>query len=305
MITILMASYKGDTYLNAQIDSIVQQQGVDLQLLISDDFSESATTSLLAPYQEQLSFKVIAGPQRGVNANFHYLIEQANQHFPPIQSLLFAYADQDDVWLPQKLQLAQQSLVNLKQAAVYMGRTYVTDAMLNPLFLSKGKPRHASFQNALLESIAGGNTMVFNQQALLHMQQVTLPVFHDWLTYMVVSACGGQIIFDDTPTVLYRQHGQNLIGANKGLIPKLTRLKKLFAGEFRDWAENNICALTPLIPAMTPENKITFEGFVQLHQLQGWRYCFKRLQLFLKLGLYRQRTAEHIGFLLAAFLGKI
>ena len=113
------------------------------------------------------------------------------------------------------------------------------------------------------------------------------------------------MLFDDQPYVLYRQHGANVIGANKGLAQKFYRFKKLLSNEFRGWAENNIKALQPLVNDMTSDNRKIYDGFIRLHEMRGWHRCFSRLSLFQELGLYRQRKLEHLGFMLAAFLGKI
>ena len=307
MIQVLLASYRGEAYLQEQINSIQKQNGVDVALLISDDFDAKKTRGFLSSEslkQSSLSLFVVDGPKKGVNANFAHLIKEAVLS----DGDYFAFSDQDDVWHEDKLRVAQQQLASfgkVDRPSIYMGRTMVCDELLNPLFLSKGMPRAASFQNALLESIAGGNTMVFNQATLALLKKITVPVHHDWLTYMVVTASGGTVIFDDEPYVLYRQHGGNVIGANNGFAQKLYRLKKLLSNEFRGWAGDNIKALLPILDDMTAENRRVYEGFVRLHNMRGWHRCFSRLALFQKIGLYRQRRLEHYGFMLAAFLGKI
>ena len=304
-----MASYKGQAFLYAQIHSIMQQEDVTIRLQISDDGSARECLQYLEhmPMASQYlkSITVQDGLHQGVNANFLWLIHSASLHFPD----LYAFSDQDDVWLPNKLKRAEAQLNAITksdmQALLYMGRTLVCDEQLNPLFLSKGMAGVANFKNALLESAAGGNTMVFNAPMLQLLQKINYPVHHDWLAYMVITSCGGQVVFDDTPYVLYRQHDNNVIGANKGVRAKLLRFKKILSNEFRTWAGNNIKALSPLLPQMTAENQAVYIGFKRLHEMQGWYYCFNRLILFHKLGLYRQRKLEHLGFMLAAFLGKI
>lgn len=307
-ITVLLASYKGEAYLPAQLESIVNQQDVDCRVLISDDVSAERCRAFIQAQptlQPHLShIRVIDGPHHGVNPNFLHLIHHAQAQN---STDCFAYSDQDDQWVLNKLSSAHQQLKALSPATptLYAARTTVCDAELKPLFLSKGMPQAASFKNALLESIAGGNTMLFNQASLQLLQKIQHPIHHDWLTYMVVTACGGEVVFDDTPYVWYRQHGNNLIGANNGIKAKLHRLIKLLGNEFHGWADNNIVALSAIRADMTPENQQVFDGFVTLHTLKGWQHGFKRLALFNQLGLYRQRRLEHYGFMLAAFLGKL
>ncbi len=304
VVAVLLASYKGEKYLAAQIESILAQEGVDVFLLVSDDVSAQGCINYLATKGFRENISVIEGPQKGVNANFAHLVNSVKSTGDDF----FAFSDQDDVWERDKLRAAQNKLLKLKDKnapLIYMGRTMVCDEVLNPLFLAKGITSAMSFQNALLESIAGGNTMVFNKLTLELLKKVRFPVHHDWLSYMVVTACGGEVLFDDQPYVLYRQHGGNVIGANKGLAQKFYRLKKLLSNEFRGWAENNIKALQPLVNDMTSDNRKIYDGFIRLHEMRGWHRCFSRLSLFQELGLYRQRKLEHLGFMLAAFLGKI
>ena len=308
-INILLASYKGQAYLAGQIESIINQKNVDVKIQISDDGSAASCLQVLnnmplfAQYKNLMS--VSDGPQKGVNANFLHLLHQAKV----CTDDLYAFSDQDDIWLSDKLLSAKSQIymspVSAAVPVLYMGRTMVCNEKLQPLFLSKGISRSMSFKNALLESVAGGNTMMFNSATLVLLQRVNYAVHHDWLSYMAVMACGGRVIFDDTAYVLYRQHSANVIGASRGTRAKLYRFKKLLSNEFRNWADNNITALSPLFSQMTAENQAIYIGFKRLHEMQGWYYCFHRLALFVKLGLYRQRRVEHWGFMLAAFLGKI
>lgn len=300
---VLLASYKGQSYLLEQVSSILDQVNVNVSLHISDDFSAQSTRSFLEKSGlSQSVIKVFDGPHSGVNSNFLSLVYGATYEFE-----FYAFSDQDDVWHRNKLVEAQKQLIHFDRAraVLYMGQTMVCDETLEPLFLSKNCPREPSFKNALLEVIAGANTMVFNQQTLKVLQKVSRPVHHDWLAYMAVTACGGEVVFDDVPYVLYRQHLSNVVGANKGFFAKWQRFTKIMNNEFRSWITQNILALEPLVSDMTPENKEVYFGFKRLHNLQGWYYSFYRLYLFHRLGIYRQRRIDQLGFMLAAFLGKI
>lgn len=300
---VLLASYKGHDYLVDQVQSILEQADVDVRLQINDDEDSVKTQNFLqSSHVSTTQIRVSEGPHAGVNANFLSLVQQAVGGVD-----FYAFSDQDDVWHSDKLLAAQKKLNQLKTSSsvLYMGRTTVCDEVLTPIFLSKDCPRPPDFKNALLESIAGGNTMVFNPYTLTLLQKINHPVHHDWLAYMVVTACGGEVVFDDDPYVLYRQHANNVIGANRGLAAKWQRFTRIMSDEFRGWATHNIQALAPLLSDMTPDNKATYLGFKKLHELQGWHLCFHRVWLFHRLGLYRQRRIEHWGFVLAAFLGKI
>lgn len=300
---VLLASYKGQDYLVSQVESILTQTEVTVSLQISDDESAQNTQRLLEKSKlDTVEVSLTDGPHLGVNANFLSLIKRCVGGAD-----FYAFSDQDDVWLPNKLSSAKRKLSQLSISGVklYVARTMVCDEKLTPLFLAKDCPRALSFKNALIESVAGGNTMVFSAQTLALLQKVNNPVHHDWLAYMVVTACGGEVVFDDVPYVLYRQHASNVVGANKGFFAKWQRFRKIVSNDFRGWTTQNIVALESLVSDMTSENRKIYFGFKRLHELQGWHYSFHRLYLFHQLGLYRQRHVDHLCFMLAAFLGKI
>lgn len=110
----------------------------------------------------------------------------------------------------------------------------------SPLF-----QKEPSFANALVQSIAGGNTMVFNKKALHLLQTAGIQkvISHDWWAYLLITGAGGSVFYDPKPQVKYRQHDKNLIGANVSFLTRTKRLKMLTQGAFRDWNTFNINAL--------------------------------------------------------------
>ena len=101
----------------------------------------------------------------------------------------------------------------------------------HPLGLSLPYKRPAVFANTLVQNIASGNTMVFNEAARKLLVQAGPQVdidLHDWWTYMLVTGMGGQVLFDHAPTVRYRQHPNNLWGMNTSLKSQWMRIRKLF-----------------------------------------------------------------------------
>ena len=126
----------------------------------------------------------------------------------------FAFSDQDDVWHRDKLDRAIKALgtVSVNTPALYCARTEISDAKckqtlgFSPLFT---KP--PSFANALVQSISGGNTMVFNRAAknLIVEASLNTPVVsHDWWCYQIITGAGGYVIYDPEPRLKYRQHGK-------------------------------------------------------------------------------------------------
>src|SRR3546814_1588664 len=98
----------------------------------------------------------------------------------------------------------------------------------------------------LVQSIAGGNTMVFNRSAHVLLQEagdlLNLPS-HDWWAYQLISGAGGRVYYDAEPNVLYRQHEANIVGSNSGISARLTRIRLLLGGRFHQWNEQTLHAL--------------------------------------------------------------
>jgi hypothetical protein len=128
----------------------------------------------------------------------------------------FAFSDQDDVWLPEKLEHAVAALGQVpanRQALYFCGRTLV-DASLRPIGQAPVLRRPPGFPAALTQNVIPGCCMILNRAAaeLIDAAQAPDRTWHDWWCYLVVSAGGGLVIRGDSPDILYRQHAGNLVG---------------------------------------------------------------------------------------------
>jgi glycosyltransferase involved in cell wall biosynthesis len=304
-VTILLGLYNGARFLGEQLASYAAQEGVRWSLLAADDGSTDATRAILARFAADDRARRIAlidGPGRGAAPNFLRLLAVAD---PDTQ--LAALSDQDDVWLPGKLARAAAALHGLPRdlPALYCGRTMICDARLNRLGTSPDFRRAPSFRNALVQNIAGGNTMVLNRAAL-RLARAAAPeagevVMHDWWLYQLVTGAGGLVLYDREPMVLYRQHGTNLIGANASLAARVRRARLVAGGLLRRWNETNIAALTASAHRLTPENRAILAAFAEAKQAP-----FRtRIGTLARLGLYRQTRAGRASYWAAAAAGLI
>jgi hypothetical protein len=152
--------------------------------------------------------------------------------------------------------------------------------------------------------VAGGNTMVFNEAARRLVLScgafVTVPS-HDWWTYLLTTAAGGQAFYDATPMVRYRVHPKNVVGSNVRIFDRTRRLQALARGRFQHWTELNIAALKPFRPRMTPEHRAIFDLFCKSREC-GF---LGRQAGFLKAGVYRQTFLDNLGLMLAVWTKKI
>lgn len=303
-VAVLMCTHNGEAFLQAQLDSIAAQSHRAWRLWVSDDGSTDATAALLERFAgrcEAGQCRLLQGPRQGHARNFMALVRNAD-----VQADYYAWCDQDDVWEPEKLERALAQLADLPadRPALYCGRTRYMDehgveAGLSPLFA-----RPPGFANALTQSLAGGNTMVFNEAAreLLRRTDPLAPIVtHDWLAYLAVTGCGGTVVYDPWPSVRYRQHGGNAIGAGEGMAARLGRMRGVWSGRHRGWYDGNIRAIAPLRDALTPASLRTLDAFVAARR----QPLLARLGAYRRCGLYRQTRLQTLALYFAMALNRL
>ena len=302
-VAILMATYNGGKYLEEQLRSIALQTHRNWLIVVSDDGSSDITLETLERCRRRFGdqrVRLLKGPGRGFAANFLSLCCE-----PSIDAEFFAFCDQDDIWRPHHLERAVAWLQAIPTArpALHCGRTnLICDAGLlfgaSPIFA-----RPPTFHNALVQSLAGGNTMVFNAAArnLLRQAGSQAVVSHDWWVYMLVSGAGGQICYTTVPSVDYRQHGGNLIGANTSWRDRQHRIKRMLAGHFKGWNELNLAALEQCQALLTEPHRQVMHRFAEARRARLPRRCLG----VLRSGVYRQTWLGNLGLVVATFLGKL
>jgi len=303
-VAILLATYNGQNYLAEQLDSYVRQTHRNWVVWASDDGSTDGTKKIFNNYSNQVGndrLIMLRGPQKGFSANFLSLVCD-----PQITADVYAYSDQDDIWNTGKLERAVAYLqtVPTKIPAIYCSRTEYVDENDVHIGFSQAYAKSPSFANALVQNIASGNTMVFNQAArsLLQKAGANLNIsLHDWWTYMVVTGCGGQIYFDQNPSVRYRQHDNNLWGMNTGWGNRFVRIQKLFEGRFKGWNEQHLKGLNTIYDQLTPDNRRILGQFTLARE--SW--ALARLSYLKKSGVYRQTLLDNLGLAIAVVTGKI
>ncbi len=271
-------------------------------MIVSDDHSTDATLTILRHFAHRVSqpVEVREGPQKGSAANFVSLAAD-----PTIKGEYFAFCDQDDVWHPDKLTRAMKWVGSLPRElpAVYGGRTHVVCAAGKPMGYSRRFFKAPSFGNALVQSIAGANTMLFNRATkLLFEQSGVLDVTaHDWWAYQLVSGSGGIVGYDPEPHVDYRQHANNRIGSNKGLRAQGKRLVMVLKGRFSAWNEVNFSALRSARHLLTEDARALLDTF----EVMRTGSFAARLRALAGSPVRRQTSLGNLGLLLATVLKKI
>ncbi len=303
-VIVLMCTFNGATYLEQQLDSIEAQDLTSWRLVVSDDGSVDATLDILRERQKKWGnerLEIRSGLREGFAANFLRLASD-----PAIVGDYFAFCDQDDYWFPNKLSRAIALLKaqgNNEEPSLYCGRTVYTDSSLKKIGLSPLFVHPATFRNALVQSIGGGNTMLFNAR-VKHLIESTCPVTivsHDWWLYQIVTGASGRVFYDREPTISYRQHSNNLVGENKGFLSRLRRLSWVIRGRYKLWNDLNTDALLKNKQFLARENVQILELFVLLRSAR----LKDRLRLIEVCGLYRQTWQGTASLIFAAIFKKI
>ena len=303
-VAILLCTRQGQHFLAEQLDSIDRQTYPHWTIIASDDGSTDDTLEILERYRTRWGaekLEITHGPRRGFVANFLSLACRRSIHAD-----YFAFCDQDDVWAADKLERAVRWLdtVPVNKPAMYGSRTRSIDAQGRSMGLSRAFRRPPGFKNALVQSIAGGNTIVFNQSAhqlLVGAGDDVIVASHDWWTYLIVTSAGGSVFYDDYPSVGYRQHGANAMGENTRWRSRLRRALQLLRGQLGEWNRMHLKALERLPAPAT-------------HDQQNALRCFResrtaRLPInvfwLVRSGVYRQTRLETLSLILAAMLKRL
>ena len=192
--------------------------------------------------------------------------------------IISAFQIRDDIWNKDKI---KRSIICLKKfqdkkPSLYFGRTdYFNENCTRQIGTSTFFKKKPSFKNAIIQNMAGGNTMVLNKPAkkIISSCDFVDVVSHDWWCYQIISGVGGNIFYDEKPCLKYRQHRSNILGSNNKLSDRIIRFRKLFNGHLRDWNEKNLYALNKQRGFLTEKNKLVLDNF----QLARKSSFFKRV----------------------------
>ncbi|MCB1385605.1 MAG: glycosyltransferase [Nitratireductor sp.] len=318
---ILLATYNGAAHLDEQLESLACQDHPVIDVYASDDRSSDGTLDILRRHADRWRkgrFEIIrreagnAGSPHTGTSKFSHGLSGSNANFmslvrnTQIDAAWYAFCDQDDIWRPSKLSKAIAWLEHQPAAvpAMHCSRTLIIEEGGKPLRPSLRFARPPSFQNAIIQNIAAGNTIVMNHAAIEALRQHTRDgafVSHDWWAYQLVTALGGKVHYDATPLTLYRQHQRNLIGENASWRARMTRLRMVMANRFRDWNETNLRGLSLIRHLMPPENRRVLDDLVALHEAG----LLRRPLLLAQSGIHRQTILGQVSLFLAAIMDKV
>ena len=214
-VNILLAAYNGERFIKEQIASIQAQTFSDWTLLVRDDGSSDKTRAIvLKMAQDDPRIHLIDADSQdnlGVIKSFHRLMtyESADYYF---------FSDQDDVWLPNKLELSlkcAQTYPKDKPLLVYTDLKVVDQSLLvlhESMIHTQSDHANTSLIQELTENTVTGGTMLINYDLAQRWTITDDLVMHDWYLALLAAALG-HLVYLDEPTELYRQHDANVLGA--------------------------------------------------------------------------------------------
>jgi rhamnosyltransferase len=233
-VLVLLAAFNGMEYLPTQMTSLLGQQAVAVQVVLSIDRSSDGTEAWAAQLaQQDARVSVLPAGQvfGGAAPNFFRLLRDVDM----ASCDYVALADQDDLWHPDKLARACQQLQHTGAAGYSSNVTAFWPGGQERL-IDKAQPQQP--WDFLFEGPGPGCTFVLAQPLVLalqawlrtHAKALQAVGFHDWLIYAWARAQGFRWMIDAHPHMRYRQHTGNQIGANAGLRSLLLRARRIASG---------------------------------------------------------------------------
>lgn len=269
-VCVLLSTYNGKSYLKEQIESVFSQLGSEVYLFARDDGSNDGTQEILQFYVGN-KFSWYQGENIGPARSYLELLNNA-----PVADY-YAFCDQDDVWLNDKLSRSVDCLKDNIKPGIYFSNVNVANTNLTEFSISSIKCNESNLAELLLHNHAIGCTVVINNTLKEYINRyIPQRIFmHDWWVYEVCLAIGGYVVFDEEAKILYRQHDSNCVGFNITNI-NLPQIKKL-----KEKPIHEMCLLSEeLIKGY--ENLMSSENIEIIHKFTTYYVSFKnRVNLIL------------------------
>lgn len=283
-VDVLLATFNGDKYLEEQLESLDCQEDVNVSVWVNDDGSTDETLAILKKWQRKGLIKEISKSQ-GVGSTGAFL-RLLSEHS---DSEYVAFCDQDDIWEPKKIAIQLLQIKNSKPACVASQRLFI-DNSGKEIGTSKKLRKSPSFENAMFENVAPGNTLLLNNQAINVINRFQSPPvkhYDSWI-YLLLTFVG-EVEYIHQPLLRYRIHETNIVGLRKYNVRRfldstesyLSQIRFLYEINEKDLKQGQKSALTELI--LMGENKSKI----------------KKVFSILKYPLERQRRIDQVGMKLA------
>lgn len=227
-VAVILSTYNGERFVREQLDSILNQTYKNFEIVVRDDGSSDNTVNIIKEYQKNnKNITLYERENVGFVKSFFELLKLADADY-------YSYADQDDVWIQNKIELAVQELNkldNTKPNMVFGNSDYYDE---NMKFIGKGdRNKKYSFLRALFACCGQGMTMTVNKKTrdMIIENNPKSCFFHDWWTYLLCVGLGN-VAYNNVTTVKYRRRKENATSEGQGYIRLLMwRIKNLLLND--------------------------------------------------------------------------
>lgn len=241
-VSILLATYNSEKFLEEQLNSLVRQTYSDWNLYIRDDGSVDNTLKIIEEYKSKDNrIIVLRDDDNGLGAAKSFL-----KLLKSVESDYFFFCDHDDVWFDNKIEISMKKIFSMegfepRPLIVHSDLTVVDDKLevIHPSFWKSSAIKPEVIGNKTFIQVFNcvtGCTMLINKEA----KEVSFPIprsgvpMHDWWIAIQVLKNNGEIVFLNESTIKYRQHGSNEVGARtvgrKYIFDKIIGLKQTLQG---------------------------------------------------------------------------
>ncbi len=300
-ILVLMSTYNGEQFLEAQVRSVMNQKSQHtVTLRIRDDGSSDRTCEIIEKLQGEYPARIelIKAKNKGCNASFFELLKNASGYD------YYSISDQDDVWLENKLDFSVEALSKEDNSIplLFASTSYLTKNDLVPYGTTRKKKKDFSIYNTLVQCICPGHTQVMNN-ALLDKIKVDIDVnkiyvYDSWVMNMAMLY--GKIVFTNDSYTYYRQHESQQLGSGVGMMGHLKAcLQRIKANDGKKY-RNQI----QYFCEVNKEKMESLNCYKEIECFLSATTFFQRVGYAFKSKLYRQSPVETLALRMAIVAGK-
>lgn len=297
MVDILLATYNGEVYLKEMLDSLMNQTMQEFHIYIRDDGSTDRTLVIAEGFQQTYPEKItlIQDELNVGNAcgNFLELLSHSTQEY-------IMFADQDDVWEPNKIELEVNEIHKYKDTPVLLHTDLcVVDENLKTVApslmeLQRLEPNYITLNRLIAQNNVTGCTVVMNRALVKLFRNASGILMHDWW-FALIAAAFGKVVFVDQKTVQYRQHTENEVGAKDVKSASYFRQKISNTGGIRDSILKTYSQASSFLETyqdiLSDDQKEMLTVFTEL---QDKSKC-SRMRLLSKYKLYKSGLYRKVG----------
>lgn len=299
-IAVLMSTYNGEKQLAKQLDSILSQKcKYEIDIHIRDDGSKDGTIDLIKAYKENHNNIFLDEAKNvGCNASFFELLKNTKGYD------YYAFSDQDDVWMDDKIQAAIDSLEkeSFEIPLLYGSCSKLVNDDMEELGLTQQQNKDISFYNTIIQNFLPGHSQVMNKKLKEIISACKIDVskiyyYDSWITN--VAAIKGRIMFDNSPHTYYRQHDNNELGYGKGRLSRYKeRMRRIKDNQLKKYAKQIDYFIE------TYRDDLPSELKSEMSKYQQSKHSFvMRIRYIVGSKLYRQRGIETMLFKLMYLTG--